>query len=50
MYANGRILLISVDVLNTGHVELWEGSSAALINTSGERNVFASCLDKYQAP
>ncbi|WP_194634734.1 hypothetical protein, partial [Vibrio anguillarum] len=31
-YAGGRILLMSADILNSGHVELWESSAAALIN------------------
>ncbi len=47
-FAGGRILVISADVLNSGHVELWESSAAALVNTSGEREAFTSCLVKYQ--
>lgn len=46
-FAGGRILVISADVLNNGHVELWESSAAALINTSGEREAFKLCLDEY---
>lgn len=48
-YSGGRILLMSADVLNNGHVELWESSAAALINTSGELTTFKSCLDTYQS-
>jgi len=40
-------LLVSADVLDNGHVELFESSTAALINTSGERNAFASCLTQF---
>ncbi|EKD7165513.1 TPA: hypothetical protein RQK97_004216 [Vibrio vulnificus] len=47
-YSGGRMLLMSADILNSGHVELWESSAAAFINTSGERQAFESCLVKYQ--
>jgi hypothetical protein len=39
------IILVSVDVLNTGQVEIYESSSAALVNTSGERETFKKCLE-----
>ncbi|MCY9827636.1 hypothetical protein [Vibrio chagasii] len=46
-YAGGRMLLVSTDVLTNGHVELWESSAAALINTTGEREAFKVCLSQY---
>lgn len=47
-FAGGHILLMSADILNTGKVELWESSAAALIDTSEERNTFSSCLHMYK--
>lgn len=41
------MLMMSADVLDDGHVELWESDAAALINTRGERSVFAACLRKF---
>lgn len=41
--ANGSIL-VSADVLESGLVELFESSTAALINTVGEREAFSKCL------
>ena len=46
-FAAGRILLISADVFDHGHVVLNESASAALVNTSGERQAFEECLKKY---
>ncbi len=46
-FAGGRILLMSADILNNGHVELWESSAALLINTSNERKAFKACLSTY---
>lgn len=40
-------LMMSADILNSGQVSLHESSSAALVNTSKERNAFARCLKKY---
>ena len=40
-------LLISADILDSGQVELFESSTAALINTSGERAAFSACLERF---
>jgi len=42
-------LLVSADISENGRVELFESRTAALINTSGERKAFASCLDRFRA-
>lgn len=47
-YAGGYILIMSADILKNGHVELWESSAAALINTTGEQEVFSSCLNEFK--
>lgn len=39
------IILVSVDVMSTGQVEIYESYSAALVNTSGERETFKKCLE-----
>ena len=44
---NGGVL-VSADVLDTGHVELFESSASALINTAGEREAFARCLSRFR--
>ncbi len=41
-------LLVSADIFNDGKVVLNESSAAALINTNGEKEVFASCLVEYK--
>ncbi len=38
------ILLVSADIFESGLVELFESSAAALINTVGEREAFSKCL------
>lgn len=38
------MIMISVDVRDSGHVELWESDAALLINTRTEREMFAACL------
>lgn len=45
----GNSLLVSADVFDDGRVQLLESSTAALINTSGERDSFEKCLNKYGA-
>lgn len=47
-YSGGYILIMSADILKNGHVELWESSAAALINTTGERKTFSLCLDEFK--
>ena len=42
-----NFLIISADIFNDGRVELFESSSAALINTKGERKAFEQCLKQY---
>lgn len=42
-----NFLIISADIFNDGRVELYESSSAALINTKGEREAFNQCLKQY---
>ena len=44
----GRILITSADVFDDGRVMLYEANSAMLINTSGEREAFARCVDRYK--
>jgi hypothetical protein len=46
-YAGGRILLISVDIFADGKTELFESTSAALINTDAEIGAFKACLIKF---
>lgn len=43
-------LLISADILDSGQVELFESTTAALINTSGERETFSACLERFGVP
>lgn len=43
----GNILIISADVFDDGRVSLSESKSATLINTSGQRETFEKCLQKY---
>lgn len=38
------MLMISAEVRDSGHVELWESDAALLINTQTEREVFAACV------
>ena len=45
----GRILTISADAFDDGRVVLNESKAAALINTSGQREAFDTCLEKYLA-
>ena len=42
------IILVSADIFDNGSVELLESSAAGLIDTSGERKTFASCLDRFR--
>jgi hypothetical protein len=42
------LVLLSVDVFDLGRVELYESSTAALINLSGERKAFAGCLNRFR--
>ncbi|PTR16959.1 hypothetical protein C8R31_101112 [Nitrosospira sp. Nsp2] len=43
-------VLLSADVFDNGRVELYESSTAALINLSKERKAFADCLSRFRAP
>ena len=43
-------VLLSADVFDNGRVELYESSTAALINLSGERKAFADCLARFREP
>lgn len=43
-----NILLMSADIFKNGYVALYESSSAALINTKGERKSFNTCFLKYK--
>lgn len=45
---NGAYILMSAEVSNTGEVELFESSYAALVSTKNERTAFKACLDKFQ--
>ena len=45
----GRIITISADVFDDGRVVLNESKSAALINTSGQREAFDRCQAQYSA-
>ena len=45
--AGGRILFVSADVFDDGRVQLFESTSAGLINTSGERESFGRCLKQF---
>jgi hypothetical protein len=40
-------ILLSADVFDNGRVELYESSTAALINLSRERKAFSDCLDRF---
>lgn len=40
--------LLSADIFENGHVELFEWSKAGLISTGDERKGFALCLEKYK--
>lgn len=42
-------LLVSADIFNDGKVVLNESSAAALINTNGEKDTFASCLAEFRS-
>ena len=44
-----RMLLVSADVHNDGRVQLLESSTAALINTAGEREAFDRCLEQWRS-
>ena len=41
-------VLLSADVIDNGRVELYESSTAALINLAGERKAFAGCLNRFR--
>lgn len=43
----GNSTLMSADVLDDGRVDLKESVAAALINTSGERAAFQTCLARF---
>jgi hypothetical protein len=43
---SGPLITVSADILHTGAVRLYEANSAALINTSGQREAFSSCLQR----
>lgn len=45
--AGGTILIVSADVFDDGRVVLNESKTAALINTTGQRKTFETCLQKY---
>ena len=45
--AGGTTITVSADVFLTGVVVLNESKSASLINTSGQKAAFDSCLIKY---
>ncbi len=40
-------IAMSADIHDDGRVELYESSIAALLNLSGEKEAFASCLNQY---
>jgi hypothetical protein len=40
-------LMMSADVLNNGRVSLHESVTAALVNTSKEREAFSKCLKRF---
>lgn len=42
-------LIVSADIFNDGKVVLNESSAAALINTNGEKETFASCLAEFKS-
>ena len=48
--AANTVLFVSVDILNSGHVELYETGHLPLrlISKQPERDVFAACLKKHQ--
>lgn len=46
--AANTILIVSVDVMANGHVELYETSRLWVISKQPERDVFTACLKKYQ--
>ena len=41
-------VLLSADVFDNGRVELYESSTAALVNLSKERKAFSDCLSRFQ--
>lgn len=43
------MIMMSADILDSGHVELWESVAALLINTQPEHVVFAACLKKTKS-
>lgn len=43
----GRMITVSADVFDDGRVLLHESRSAALINTTGQRDAFQKCLSQY---
>jgi hypothetical protein len=46
--AGGRLILVSADVFDDGRVQLLEAKAASLVNTSGERDAFLGCLDRFK--
>lgn len=42
-------VMVSADVFDDGKVRLYESSQAALLNTSGEREAFQRCLERYRS-
>ena len=46
--AGGHIITISADVFENGIVVLNESKAASLINTTGQRETFSICLEKYK--
>ena len=42
-------VMVSADVLDDGKVRLYESSQAVLLNTSGEREAFQRCLERYRS-
>jgi len=45
--AGGSIIMMSADIFFDGRVELFEIHDAILVNTSGERESFAKCVDQF---
>lgn len=41
-------LMVSADVFDDGRVRLYESSQAALLNTTGEKDAFQRCLERYR--
>jgi len=42
-------VMVSADVFDDGRVRLYESPQAALLNTSGEREAFQRCLERYRS-